>query len=158
VSLHTGVRLGSYEIVAPLGAGGMGEVYRARHVRLQREVAIKVLPDDLAADPERRQRLEREARAASALNHPHIVTIHDIDEQDGQLYIVMELVEGQSLRAALAEGARPVDEVLAVSRQLADGLARAHAAGIVHRERERVWLPLGGLRGQTLDIGKPCGV
>ena len=134
MSLHTGVRLRSYEIVSPLGAGGMGEVYRARHLRLRREVAIKVLPDDFAADPERRRRLEREARAASALNHPHIVTIHDIDEQDGRLYIAMELVEGRTLRQVLAGGARPVAEVLSLGRQMADGLARAHGAGIVHRD------------------------
>src|SRR5215831_6641774 len=103
MALAAGTRLGSYEIVGPLGAGGMGEVYRARHLKLGRDVAVKVLPSDLAADRERRQRFEREARAASALNHPNIVTIHDVDEHQGTLYISMELVEGRTFRQLLAE-------------------------------------------------------
>ena len=98
MSLNAGARLGPYEILAPIGAGGMGEVYRARHLKLGRDVAIKVLPDELAADPERLQRFEREARTASSLNHPNIVTIHDIDEHEGTHYIAMELVEAFGYR------------------------------------------------------------
>ncbi len=105
MALIAGTRLGSYEVVSPLGAGGMGEVYRARHLKLGRDAAIKVLPSDLASDAERRRRFEREARAASALNHPNIVTVHDIDEHDGNLYIAMELVQGRTLRLFLTDAA-----------------------------------------------------
>jgi hypothetical protein len=154
MTLAAGARLGSYEIVAPLGAGGMGEVYRARHLRLGREVAIKVLPEEVASDPERLQRFEREARAASALNHPNIVTIHDIDEHDGTPYIAMELVDGRTLRAILNEGRMPFARVLSIARQLADGLAKAHAAGIIHRDLkpENVMLTGDGLV-KVLDFG-----
>ncbi len=134
MALGPGTRLGAYEILSPLGAGGMGEVYRARHVKLGRDVAIKVLPDELAADPERLQRFEREARTASSLNHPNIVTIHDIDEQGGTCYIAMELVEGKTLGNRLGEGPVPPSEILALATQIAEGLAKAHAAGIVHRD------------------------
>ncbi len=134
MSLRTGQRLGPYEIVAPLGAGGMGEVYRARDPRLQREIAIKVLPAEVAAHVERLKRFEKEARAASALNHPNIVTIHDIGEADGVEYIAMELVDGRTLREVLAEGALSVRPLLSVAAQAADGLAKAHGAGIVHRD------------------------
>ena len=106
------MRLGSYEILSPLGAGGMGEVYRARHVKLRREAAIKVLPSEFASDPERLRRFEREARAASALNHPAIVTIYDIDEHEGTTYIAMELVEGDTLRRRLAERLLDTEEAL----------------------------------------------
>ena len=132
--LTAGTPLGSFEIVSPLGAGGMGEVYRARHLKLGRDVAIKVLPSDLASDPQRRHRFEREARATSALNHPNIVTIHDIDEHDGIHYIAMELVEGRTLRELLAGAPLPVGRLLALAPQIAEGLAKAHAAGIVHRD------------------------
>ncbi len=132
--LSAGMRLGSYEVLTPLGTGGMGEVYRARHRKLGRDVAIKVLRGEVASDPERRRRFEREARSASALNHPSIVTIHDIDEQDGTLYIAMELVEGKTLREHLQAGPLPLGGLLAWARQAAEGLARAHAAGIVHRD------------------------
>jgi TolB-like protein len=112
----------------------MGEVYRARHLKLGRDVAIKVLPSDVASDSDRLSRFEREARAASALNHPNIVTIHDIDECEGTHYISMELVEGRTLRELLAQGPLAVDRLLALARQMAEGLAKAHAAGIVHRD------------------------
>jgi tetratricopeptide (TPR) repeat protein len=112
----------------------MGEVYRARHVKLGREAAVKVLPVDLASDPERRRRFEREARAASALNHPNIVTIYDIDEHDGVHSIAMELVEGGTLRELLRDGPLPVGRLLALARQIAEGLARAHSEGIVHQD------------------------
>ncbi len=134
MSLRTGQRLGPYEIVAPLGAGGMGEVYRARDPRLQREIAIKVLPAEVASHVERLKRFEKEARAASALNHPNLVTIYDIGSADGVAFIAMELVDGRTLREALAEGALPVRSLLSVAAQAADGLAKAHGAGIVHRD------------------------
>ena len=133
--LAAGTRLGSYEILAPLGAGGMGEVYRARDPRLGREVAIKVLPEALASDAGRRQRFEQEARAASALNHPNILTVHDVGETNGVVYLAMELVEGKTLRELVASGEPvPTKRLLDIAVQTADGLAKAHGAGIVHRD------------------------
>jgi eukaryotic-like serine/threonine-protein kinase len=135
MTLAAGSRLGPYEILAPLGAGGMGEVYKAKDTRLDRTVAIKVLRSDVASDPGRLRRFEQEARAASALNHPNIVTIHDIGSQDGTLYIAMELVEGTSLRVLLAqEEPLPIRKTLELATQIAEGLGRAHAEGIVHRD------------------------
>src|SRR6202162_4412909 len=135
MSLSLGTRLGPYEILAPLGAGGMGEVYRAKDPRLGREVAIKVLPIAMASDPERRQRFEQEARSASALNHPNILTVYDIGESDGAVYIAMELVEGRTLRELVATGEPlPTKKLLDYAVQIAEGLAKAHAAGIVHRD------------------------
>ncbi len=134
MSVPLGTRLGPYEILAPLGAGGMGEVYRARDTRLGREVAIKVLPSELSSDRERLSRFEQEARSASALNHPNIVTVHDVGKTDSTFYIAMELVEGKTLRELVAAEPLPIRKVLAVAPQIAEGLARAHAAGIVHRD------------------------
>ena len=134
MTLAPGTRLGPYEILAPLGAGGMGEVYRAKDARLGREAAIKVLPASLAGDADRLKRFEQEARSASALNHPNIVTIYDVGSQGADSYIAMELVEGQSLRGAMASGALPTRKLLDIGAQIADGLAKAHAAGIVHRD------------------------
>jgi serine/threonine protein kinase len=134
MTIQPGSRLGPYEILAPLGAGGMGEVYRARDTKLGRELAVKVLPAGVTADPARRQRFEQEARSASALNHPGIVTIYDIGSADGVIYIAMELVEGRTLRDLLAEQPIPIRKLLEISAQAADGLAKAHAAGIVHRD------------------------
>src|SRR5262245_27855947 len=134
MTLSAGARLGSYEIVAPLGAGGMGEVYRARDTRLGREVAIKVLPEATATESDRRQRFEQEARSASALNHPNILTIYDIGSANGTVFIAMELVEGKPLRELVASGEPlPTRRLLDVATQTADGLAKAHSAGIVHR-------------------------
>jgi serine/threonine protein kinase/Tol biopolymer transport system component len=154
MALAAGMRLGPYEIVSPLGAGGMGEVYRARDARLGREVAIKVLPVGLASDPERLKRFEREARSASSLNHPNIVTIYDIGSADSVSYIAMELVQGESLRAAMLEGPLPVRQLLQIAVQIADGLAKAHAAGIVHRDLkpENVMVTEDGLV-KILDFG-----
>jgi serine/threonine protein kinase len=132
--LEAGTRLGPYEIVSRLGAGGMGVVYRATHGALQRDVAIKVLPPDFAADPERRRRFEHEARAASALNHPAFVTIHDIDVVEDTRYIAMELVEGRTLREHLRDGPLPIAAAVAIGVQIAEGLAAAPAAGRGHRD------------------------
>ena len=131
MTLSPGSRLGPYEILGPLGAGGMGEVYRARDARLGREVALKVLPAELSEDRDRLSRFEQEARSASALNHPNIVTVHDIGISDSTSYIAMELVDGETLRELVAPGAMPVRRVLALGCQIADALAKAHAAGIV---------------------------
>jgi hypothetical protein len=150
----SGSRFGPYEILGPLGAGGMGEVFRARDARLGREVAIKVLPAELAHDAERLRRFEQEARAASALNHPSIVTVYDVGSVDGTSYLAMELVAGRSLRALLDQGAVPLRRLLDVSVQLADGLAKAHASGIVHRDLkpENVMISSDGFV-KILDFG-----
>ena len=134
LTLAPGQRLGPYEILGPLGAGGMGEVYRARDTRLGRDVAIKRLRPELASNEDRRKRFEREARAASALNHPHIVSLFDIGEDGGVLFIAMELVEGKTLREALADERPSPRRILDLAVQAAGGLARAHAEGIVHRD------------------------
>jgi len=134
MTFPSGTRLGPYEIVAAIGAGGMGEVYRARDTRLGREVAVKTLPAVAASDPERRARFEQEARSASALNHPNIITVLDIGDADGASYIAMEYVEGRTVRELLAAGPLSVRRILDVAVQAAEGLAKAHAAGIVHRD------------------------
>ena len=152
--LAVGTRLGSYEILAPIGAGGMGEVYRARDTRLHREVAVKVLPAELSSDATRLKRFEREARSASALNHPNIVTIHEVGQSDSTSFIVMELVDGKTLRDLLHAGPLPLRKLLSVAAQVADGLARAHASGIVHRDLkpENVMVTGDGLV-KILDFG-----
>ncbi len=134
MTLSPGTRLGAYEVLSPLGAGGMGEVYRARDTRLGRDVALKVLPESLAQDRERLSRFEQEARAASALNHPNIVTIHEIGREGETTFIAMELVDGKTLREMEAGGPLPVRKILGVAAQVAEGLAKAHGAGIVHRD------------------------
>jgi serine/threonine protein kinase/Tol biopolymer transport system component len=154
MALSPGTRLGPYEILSPLGAGGMGEVYRARDTRLKREVAVKVLSETLSADADRRKRFEQEARSASALNHPNIVTIHDIGSSDSTVYIAMELVQGRTLREVVQDGPLPGKRLLDLSCQLADGLARAHSAGIVHRDLkpENVMVTKDGV-AKILDFG-----
>ena len=134
MSLAPGTRIGSYEVIGPLGAGGMGEVYLAKDTRLGREVAIKVLPADVAADPDRLTRFEREAKAVSALNHPHIVTLHEVGTSDSGPFIVMERIDGRSVRQVLDDGPMPIRRLLTIGAQIAEGLAKAHAAGIVHRD------------------------
>ena len=134
MALTPGTRLGPYEILSALGAGGMGEVYRARDTRLDRDVAIKVLPETLAADPQFRERFEREARAISQLTHPHICTLYDIGRQDLTDFLVMEYLEGETLADRLAKGALPLDQALTIAIQIASALDTAHRAGIVHRD------------------------
>lgn len=134
MALAPGTRFGAYEILSPLGAGGMGVVYRARDSRLGREVALKVLPEHLAGDRERLRRFEQEARSASALNHPNIITIYELGQADSTCYIAMELVEGDTLRRLLAAGPLPLHKMIHIAAQVADGLAKAHEAGILHRD------------------------
>src|SRR2546426_11635390 len=131
--LTTGTKLGPYEIISPLGAGGMGEVWRARDTRLNREVAVKVLPASFANDVDRLMRFEQEARATSALNHPNIVTIYELGEVEAGRFIVMELVEGRTLRALIDEGSS-IDALAQLGSQMAKALGAAHAAGITHRD------------------------
>ena len=154
MTLSAGTRLGAYEVLSPLGAGGMGEVYRARDTRLGREVAIKVLPAELASDVERLRRFEKEARSASALSHQNIVTIYDIGSADGVFYIAMEVVEGATLRELLISGPLPIKKLLQIAPQVAEGLARAHEVGIVHRDLkpENVMVKKDGLV-KILDFG-----
>ena len=134
MSLGPNAHLGPYEIVSAVGAGGMGEVYRARDTRLDRIVAIKILPPSAADDPEARQRFEREARTISQINHPHICTLHDVGHQEGIDYLVFEYLEGETLARKLSKGALPIGEALAIAVQVADALDTAHRAGIVHRD------------------------
>jgi Tol biopolymer transport system component len=154
MALTCGTKLGPYEILSPLGAGGMGEVYRARDGRLERDVAVKILPESFAADGERLRRFEQEARAVAALNHPNIVAIHDIGAQGGVPYIVSELLEGESLRAALERGALPLRKTIEYGVQIAHGLAAAHEKGIVHRDLkpENIFVTRDG-RAKILDFG-----
>ncbi|MDE3136988.1 MAG: serine/threonine protein kinase, partial [Acidobacteriota bacterium] len=138
----------------PIGAGGMGEVYRARDTRLGRDVAVKVLPASFASDPERLRRFEQEARAVAALNHPNILAIHDIGTHDGAPFLVTELLEGETLRERLAEGALPVRKAIDVAVQAAHGVAAAHEKGIVHRDLKpaNIFLTSDG-RVKILDFG-----
>src|SRR5499427_2114304 len=151
--LISGTKLGPYEIVSPLGAGGMGEVYRARDSRLERTVAIKILPKEMSADPVRKQRFEREAKTISSLNHPHICVLHDIGHQDGTDYLVMECVEGDTLAKRLEGGPLPLDQVLKYGAQIADALDRAHRAGIVHRDLKPSNIMLTASGAKLLDFG-----
>jgi serine/threonine protein kinase len=132
--LAPSTRLGPYEILAPLGAGGMGEVYRARDTRLGREVAIKLLPEAVSSHADRLARLEREARTIAALNHPNVVTLYAIEEADGVRFLAMELVEGDTLDRLVVPGGLPLARVLALAVPLADALSAAHERGVVHRD------------------------
>src|SRR6202453_2274760 len=154
MALDSGTILGPYQILAPLGAGGMGEVYRAHDTRLDRDVAVKVLPESFARDAERLRRFEQEARAVAALNHPNIVAVHDIGSQDGIEYIVSELLDGRPLREQLEDGALPYRQALEIARSVSDGLAAAHSRGIVHRDLkpENIFCTRDG-RVKVLDFG-----
>jgi len=151
--LPPGKRLGPYEIVAPIGAGGMGEVYRARDLRLDRTVAIKVLPAEFANDANLKLRFEREAKSISALNHPHICTLHDLGRENGIDYLVMEYCEGKTLAKRIAEGALPLGQVLDYGIQIADALHKAHRQGIIHRDLKpsNIMLTKSGVK--LLDFG-----
>ncbi|HEV2349036.1 MAG TPA: protein kinase [Terriglobia bacterium] len=156
--LNPGTKLGPYEIVAPLGAGGMGEVYRARDTRLDRNVAIKVLPAQVTYDAERRERFEREAKAISALNHPHICTLHDIGREGDTDFLVMELVEGQTLAARLEKGPLPSDQVLRLGLEISDALDKAHRLGIIHRDLKPgniMLTPRNGAKLLDFGLAKP---
>ena len=146
--------IGAYEILGPLGQGGMGEVYRARHTRLGMLAAIKVVSARLESDPAATERLNREARLASSLNHPAIVTIHDIGEIEGRTFIVMEFIDGEPLSARLAAGPMKVREAADLTAQVADGLAAAHDAGVVHRDLkpQNIMVTADG-RAKIVDFG-----
>jgi Tol biopolymer transport system component len=153
MTLPTGTKLGPYEILSPLGAGGMGEVYRARDTRLDRTVAIKVLPRHLASSSELRQRFEREAKTIASLSHPHICALHDVGREGETEYLVMEYLEGETLAARLAKGALPLDQTLRYGIEIADALDKAHRSGIVHRDLKpaNVMLTKSGVK--LLDFG-----
>src|SRR5438309_7620348 len=149
MTLASGTRLGPYEIIAPIGAGGMGEVYRARDTRLDRQVAVKILPAEFAQNAQFKMRFEREARTISQLSHPNICTLFDV----GENYLVMELLEGQTLADRLSRGPLPFEEVLKVGIQIADALGRAHRAGIVHRDLKPGNVMLTKSGAKLLDFG-----
>jgi eukaryotic-like serine/threonine-protein kinase len=160
MTLAAGSKLGPYEIVGPLGSGGMGEVYRARDTRLERTVAIKILPASISADPMAKQRFEREAKTISGLNHPNICTLHDVGSQDGVDYLVMECVEGETLGKRLEKGPLPLEQVLKYGAQIADALDKAHRAGIVHRDLKPGNIMLASNGAKLLDFGlaKPAAL
>src|SRR5580704_13594232 len=151
--LTSGTKLGPYEIQSPLGEGGMGEVYRARDTRLDRSVAIKVLVSHLSSSPELKQRMEREAKAISALNHPHICRLYDVGSQDGTEYLVMELLEGETLSQRLTKGPLPISEVLRIGIAVAEALEAAHRQGIVHRDLKPGNIMLTKSCAKLMDFG-----
>jgi eukaryotic-like serine/threonine-protein kinase len=153
MSMSTGTRLGPYEIVAAVGAGGMGEVYKARDTRLDRAVAIKILPENLASDPQFRERFDREARAISQLTHPHICTLYDVGKVGGTAFLVMEYLEGETLEQRLTKGVMPLDEALKIGIQIADALTFAHRHGIVHRDLKPGNVMLTKSSAKLLDFG-----
>src|SRR6516162_2601209 len=153
MSLALGQRLGPYEVVSPLGAGGMGEVYRARDTRLDRIVALKILPKEFSCDPVRKQRFEQEAKTISSLNHPHICVLYDIGHQDGIDFLVMECVEGETLAKRLEKGPLPMEQVLKFGAQIADALDKAHRSGVVHRDLKPGNIMLTASGAKLLDFG-----
>src|ERR1700675_5047566 len=155
--LPSGMKLGPYETQSLLGAGGMGEVYRARDTRLDRTVAVKILPQGLAETPEVRQRFEREARAVSSFNHPHICALYDVGHQDGIEYLVMEYLEGETLAARIEKGPMPSADVLRYASQIADALDKAHRQGIVHRDLKPANVMLTKTGAKLLDFGLAKG-
>jgi eukaryotic-like serine/threonine-protein kinase len=158
MGLDAGTKLGPYEVVAPLGAGGMGEVYRARDTRLDRSVAVKILPAHLSDRPEAGERFEREARTISSLNHPHICQLHDVGQQDGVRYLVMELLEGETLSDRLKRGPMPLDQVLRYGAEIAEGLEAAHRRGVVHRDLKPGNIMLTKTGAKLMDFGLAKGM
>jgi hypothetical protein len=160
MTISPGTRLGPYEIVAPLGAGGMGEVYRAKDTRLGRGVAIKVVPHHLSSNPEVRARFEREARTVSSLNHPNICTLHDVGREGDTDYLVMELLEGETLADRLARGPLPLAEVVKIGGEIADALDRAHRAGVMHRDLKpgNVMLTRAGAKLMDFGLARAAGL
>src|SRR6187431_2028492 len=160
MSLTPGTKLGPYEILSPLGAGGMGEVYRARDTRLGRDVAVKVLPQHLSANAEVRARFEREAKTVSSLNHPHICTLFDVGRQGDTDYLVMELVEGETLATRLQKGALSSSETLRIGGEIADALDRAHRAGVIHRDLKpgNVMLTKSGAKLMDFGLARATGL
>jgi Tol biopolymer transport system component len=153
MTLSSGTRLGPYEILAAIGAGGMGEVYKARDTRLDRTVAIKVLPPEFSADPERRARFEREAKTIAGLNHPHICTLHDVGEHEGSTFLVMEHLTGETLAQRLEKGPLPPERALTVATEIADALGAAHRQGILHRDLKPGNVMLTKTGAKLLDFG-----
>src|SRR2546422_4881342 len=160
MSLSAGTKLGPYEIQSLLGAGGMGEVYRANDRRLDRTVAIKVLPSHLSFDPDRIQRFEREARTISSLNHPHICTLYDVGTQNSVTFLVMEFLQGETLADRLRRGALPIKEALKIGKEIADALSKAHCLGIVHRDLKpgNIMLTKSGAKLMDFGLAKPAPV
>src|ERR1035438_4679830 len=157
MGLNAGTRLGPYEIQSAIGAGGMGEVYLARDTRLDRTVAVKILPSHLSESTEAKQRFEREARTISSLNHPNICTLHDIGSHDGTTYLVMEYVEGETLEARLQKGPLSLKQALECGMEICDALEKAHRAGIVHRDLKpgNVMLTASGAKLLDFGLAKP---
>src|SRR6516225_7633049 len=151
--LLPGTKLGPYEILSPLGAGGMGEVYRAKDTRLDRTVAVKILPEHLAQSTEAKQRFEREARSISSLNHANICALYDVGEQGSTSYLVMEFVQGETLEARLLKGPVPLKQALEYGIQICDALEKAHRAGIVHRDLKPGNIMLTPAGAKLLDFG-----
>src|SRR5579863_1832006 len=160
MALTSGTKLGPYEVQSPLGAGGMGEVYRARDMRLDRTVAIKILPNHLSDDPEFKQRFEREARTVSSLNHPHICQLFDVGQQDGTDFLVMEFLDGETLADRLRRGALPFNELCKIGMEVAEALEIAHRAGIVHRDLKpgNIMLTKAGTKLMDFGLAKPASL
>src|SRR6266705_280559 len=158
MSLPPGTKLGPYEIVGPVGAGGMGEVYRARDTRLDRIVAIKILPAHLSQNAEAKQRFDREARAISSLSHPNICHLYDVGQQDGISYLVMEYLEGETLADRLRKGPLPLEQVLRVGTDICEGLEKAHRSGVVHRDLKpgNIMLTKAGAKLMDFGLAKPA--
>ena len=154
MALTIGMQLGSHEITALLGKGGMGEVYRARDLKLKREVAIKILPEELSRDADRVRRFQREAEVLASLNHPNIAAIHDLEETNGTRYLVLELVEGETLADRIARGPVPVRDALLIAKQICDALEAAHEKGVIHRDLKPANIKLApGGKVKVLDFG-----
>jgi len=153
VSLAPGTRLGPYEILSLVGIGGMGEVYKARDIRLDRMVAVKVLAGEFSMDGDRRLRFEREARVVAGLNHPHICTLHDIGQHEGMVFLVMEYLEGDTLGERLKRGPLPFDGLLKHAIEITEALEGAHRAGVIHRDLKPSNIVLTGSGAKLLDFG-----